>query len=399
MMVNLIKNEFVKLFKRKKLITVLLLGIVICGLVVLGVYSINESQKQYMDMDQRIENLESYVEESKDMLENDDLSDEEIQEIQIQITSNEKYIEELKSQIAMEDVEDYEAQLLNEKEKYQSQIDISSDKATINDMQASIDEIDYYLENDIKPFGGFDLDAFSVLLSVLSIVSVLFFPIITVIAGADMVSSEFSPATIKTMLIRPVSRTKILFAKYISMIIMIVGYILVCCVLVVLAGGIIWGFGSGLEPHTVSMNYTFETTMEYGLETVNSILVPGSYAIIPRWQYLIANILFIILANIVLGTFAFALSNLIRKSALNIVISVGTIIGGIIVLELFSRKAITKFFFMKYMNIDSLWSGSQMIQYSDPNMTVLFGGGILVATMVVFLIASTLLFTKREISN
>src|SRR5690625_7731056 len=69
----------------------------------------------------------------------------------------------------------------------------------------------YYLEHDIQPstYGAWQFVADNA--GLLSIVSLL-----TIIVAAGIVANEFRWGTIKLLLIRPISRTKILASKYIA---------------------------------------------------------------------------------------------------------------------------------------------------------------------------------------
>ena len=137
------------------------------------------------------------------------------------------------------------------------------------------------------------------------------------IAGG-MVSDEFSKGTIKSLLIIPQKRSKILLAKYISLLIMILLIIGVLIVSELLVGGILLGLGSLSVPVVV---YNISAS---DLEIVNVFGYLG--------LQIITNLPQIIL----LTTLAFACSVIVNSTAFSIVIP----FCGIIAAELINGFAL-----------------------------------------------------------
>src|SRR5690606_29216872 len=93
-------------------------------------------------------------------------------------------------------------------------------------------------------FGGTDFTIWDHL-EISSYILVLVLIIGIVLAG-DSVSSEFHMGTIKLLLIRPVSRVKILIAKYTSVLLFLILFVIVHFITSALAGLIFFNSSLGL---------------------------------------------------------------------------------------------------------------------------------------------------------
>src|SRR5690625_4308465 len=123
----------------------------------------------------------------------------------------------------------------------------------------TIEKNNYYLENDIQPtsFGAWQyvLDN----KGLLSIVSLL-----TIIVAAGIVANEFRWGTIKLLLIRPISRTKILASKYIAVLLFAFFTLLFVLIFSWIIGALFFGV-EGLNPHIVIQekgNYAYVSVIE-----------------------------------------------------------------------------------------------------------------------------------------
>ncbi|HSJ39087.1 MAG TPA: ABC transporter permease, partial [Planococcus sp. (in: firmicutes)] len=108
-----------------------------------------------------------------------------------------------------------------------------------------IEKNNYHLENNIKPtpYDGWEyvLDN-SFLTSIISL--------FTIIVAAGIISNEFKWGTIKLLLIRPISRTKILLSKYVSVLIFAFTLLVFLLVMSWLVGALLFGL-NGLNPMVV----------------------------------------------------------------------------------------------------------------------------------------------------
>src|SRR5699024_8694001 len=106
---------------------------------------------------------------------------------------------------------------------------------------------EYHIENDKKPL-PYDAWQFTSENAGLSMMISLF----TIIIAAGIVSNEFHWGTIKLLLIRPISRTKILLSKYISVLIFALTMLLTLFIVNLLIGLLFFGI-NGMNPSLVQM--------------------------------------------------------------------------------------------------------------------------------------------------
>lgn len=198
------------------------------------------------------------------------------------------------------------------------------------------------------------------------------------IAGG-IVSDEFNKGTIKSLLIIPHKRSKILLAKYISVLIMLLFIIGIFIVSELLIGGILMGFGS-LSIPVVVYNIT-----DSCLEVLNI------------FGYLILQILANLPQIILLVTLAFACSVIVNSTAFSIVIP----FCGIIASELINGFALV--YDIKILNyfVTTNWDFTVYLFGG----TSLFGNSLIHAIIVclvyliIMLVVTFIVFKKKDIKN
>ncbi|MBB3111082.1 ABC-2 type transport system permease protein [Paenibacillus phyllosphaerae] len=97
--------------------------------------------------------------------------------------------------------------------------------------------IDYRLTHDIRPEPGTMWDGINGSASLFILITLF-----TVIVAGDSLAGEFTAGTIKLLLIRPASRLKILISKYLSMILFGFGLLIILFVVSVLVNGLLYQF-------------------------------------------------------------------------------------------------------------------------------------------------------------
>lgn len=198
--------------------------------------------------------------------------------------------------------------------------------------------------------------------------------VMIVIAGGT-VASEFHQGTIKFLLINPVKRWKILMSKYFTVISM--GYILIAITFVVCipAVGIVHGFDGLSTPYLYVEN--------------DQVCSMNSFLYAAR-SYLISSVQLVVMA-----TFAFAISSLIRSSALAIGASVFLLFAGETVTTILAELGLDWARFLIFANTDllAISQGNSMF----PQHSLLFAVGVLAAHMAVFILTAWDGFTKRSV--
>lgn len=237
--------------------------------------------------------------------------------------------------------------------------------------QSLIEQNNYYLENDIIPvsYGAWQFVMENEML--LSLVSLF-----TIIVAAGILANEFRWGTIKLLLIRPISRTKILIAKYSS--VLLFSFITAFFVLFFswIVGLILFGF-DGMNPHIV-------LEKNEGIEYVSVI---GE--ILTGYGFSLINLL-------MMATFAFMISAIFRNSALAIGLAIFLMLAGNQIVFFFIERDWAKYI---------LFANTDLSQYVNGNtplmegMTLGFSVTMLVIYYVIFVALSWVFFTKRDVAG
>lgn len=229
----------------------------------------------------------------------------------------------------------------------------------------------YYLENDIMPasYGAWQFVMENQML--LSLVSLF-----TIIVAAGIIANEFRWGTIKLLLIRPISRTKILAAKYSAVLIFSFVTAIVVLALSWLFGAILLGF-DGVNPHIVLFK-------ESGLEYVSIFS-----EIMTGYGFSLVNLL-------MMATFAFMISAVFRNSALAI---------GLAIFLMFAGNQIVFFFMERDWAKYILFANTDLSQYFNGNspmmegMTLGFSVSVLIVYYIIFAALAWVFFAKRDVAG
>lgn len=198
--------------------------------------------------------------------------------------------------------------------------------------------------------------------------------LIIIVAGL-IVASEFSAGTIKFLLVSPVKRWKIVAAKYITVLLLSVALTLLMYLSSALASLAVFG-SYGVFDVIVHV----ENGVAWGVSPF--LLVLGSYG----WAFI---------EVVVVATMAFALSSLMRSTAVSIGIGLLAYLSGTALAELFAAMGIDFGRYILFSNLDlpAIMSGASIF----PNQTLTGAVINIVAHMAVFLLTAWDGFVRREI--
>jgi ABC-2 type transport system permease protein len=314
-MLNLIKNEWMKIFKRVG--TWVMLGILILIIGVVGAFTKYEDSK---------------------------------------VKETDNWKQELTAQV------ESDKQVLSEN---------GMDKYSKGMFEKNIAINEYRIKNDIEPntketvWTFVETNGFAVTLVGL----------FAIIVAAGIVASEFSWGTIKLLLIRPISRTKILLSKYITVILYGVTMLAVLFAVSFLIGLILFG-GTGQSVH---LAYIEGKVVEQNMV-----------------GYLIKTYLLKSIDVTMMATMAFMISTVFRSSSLAIGISLFLLFMGANATQLLAMK----FDWAKY----SLFANTDLTQYtgfSQPmvkGMTMGFSITMLLIYFAIFQLLAFFVFRKRDVA-
>lgn len=208
----------------------------------------------------------------------------------------------------------------------------------------------------------------------------IFIVIMIVIIAAGIVSEEFNKGTIKLLLVRPYSRTKILLSKYIAAILIIPITIIFIIIMQLLVGGIAFGFDS-LQNPVVAYDHN-----QNAVVTMNV------------FKYIGIQTLYMLPLLVLLATIAFAISSLLTNTSLALAGTLLLYMGGSILTVL---TQVYKLEFMKYF-ITLNWDIKQYIFGGLPETvyTTLAFSLIICAIYFVVIMGITIFnFNRKNIKN
>lgn len=197
----------------------------------------------------------------------------------------------------------------------------------------------------------------------------------TIIIAAGIVASEFNWGTVKLLLIRPISRTKILTSKYLTVLLCAFFMLAVLFVCSTVLGMILFGPPERTVPYldyyngkVTEQNIVVHLLIYYGLNSIKMIM---------------------------LVTMAFMISTVFRNSSLAIGLSLFLLFTG----DQFTALLALKYSWAKY----SLFANTDLMQYIEgtplvDGMTLPFSIAMLVIYFVTFQTLSYIIFKKRDVA-
>lgn len=230
---------------------------------------------------------------------------------------------------------------------------------------------DYRIKHHIPPETTYNIWNFVMDASQLIELAGLF----TIIISAGIVASEFNWGTIKLLLIRPISRMKILISKYTTVLLFALLLLAFLFVFSTAFGAILFGFPVKTSPYlnyyngiVTEQNMIVHLLVYYGFNSINMIM---------------------------LATMAFMISSVFRNSSLAIGLSLFLMFTGTQITTLLSLK----FSWAKYIlfaNTDLMqhFEGTPMVE----GMTLPFSVLMLLIYFIIFQFFAFYVFQKRDVA-
>lgn len=405
-MITLVKHELFKLFKRVKTLVVVIGFILLTGLMAYGLHKDAENAKMYNSPEFRIKDMERSITHSEEQKKNippdikDDKAkaDEYVKRIDEDILQMKDEISKLKALNGKE--VDWKENLnvrIQEVEKR-----LKEDQTASSEMKGrwtqELEQLKYLKDHNIKPMESYDFNAFNYIGRYISILGQAFLIIGLAVFASDMVSGECTPPTLKLLLTQPVSRSKVIFSKFIAITIAAVGSILVIELLSFLIVGLIYGFGDASYPMIVGTKFQFDPTVLFNGSEPQLIPIAGSGHIVPMWKYTISLLSMQGLFIITCTSFAFLVSTLVKSSMVSMGITTVSMIAMTILFNSINAlKKFSMYVFTSYIDMGAIIEGHSARMFNNPSSTL--GSAILIfagSTIVCYLI-SHFVFTKKDI--
>ncbi|MBR0427385.1 MAG: ABC transporter permease [Clostridia bacterium] len=209
----------------------------------------------------------------------------------------------------------------------------------------------------------------------------LFITIAIVVIAGTIVSEEFNKGTIKLLLVRPYKRIKILIAKFIACLIILILTYVVMALAQFIFGGIMNGFNDYVGKASI---YNFKTSSVEEISTFKYMILSG-LSILP--QYLL------------IMTLAFSLSVLFINSPIAIALPLLGIMGAELINELayhYEKAKFLRFFVTPNWDL-SIYLFGKLPQFEPISLP--FSIAVCVVYFAIMLVTSLYIFKRKEIKN
>ncbi|WP_307893720.1 ABC transporter permease [Bacillus swezeyi] len=267
---------------------------------------------------------------------------------------------------------DWKKELAQENADMKQQLEGVNNPVLEQNYKKSIAINDYRIKHDLPEDGEYSVLSF--INDAIDVIPMIGLFVITVAAG--IVANEFSWGTVKLLVIRPISRFKILLSKYLTVLLFALALLFILFASAGLTGLLLFGTGESSQVHLAYVNGSVE-------EQSLLLHLAGSY--------LLNSI-----SLFMMSTMAFMISAVFRNSSLAVGISIFLLVMGGTATGLLSMK----FDWAKYI----LFANTDLTQYFDgtplvSGMTLGFSITVLAVYFIVFQVLAFGVFTKRDIAS
>lgn len=417
MIFTLVKNELIKVLKRGK--TWVVFGLF--ALAMIGFIFIAKMEAKNMTYQQspqgQIEMLNSSLDWKKDDLKH---NEEYLKEIENNKSVNKSEIEQIKESIKYtkediksieNDIKEQEKLLVKGKPDWKVTLKASndnlkknleeakltnSDKEYIYNLSSQIKKNNYFLDNNIEPIQDWGFYPSNVGIKIMKIFGMIMLAAGIAVFMSDIVSGECTPATLKFLLVQPISRSKVILSKFIAIVITVVGMI---CGLEVVAFGVIGaitGFDAAKMPIELGLKYKLnEQALINGYRQLEVVKDSGYNS--TMGNYVLESFLLQVLFIIACCAFIFMISALFKSTMITMAVSVIVSVAAT-ALSMMSGKIgeYAHLIFLNYGNTPDVIEGSIATTYINPNFTPQLGVSLMVGTIIVSYIIANIVFSRRD---
>lgn len=205
---------------------------------------------------------------------------------------------------------------------------------------------------------------------------IMLITIFTVIVAGEIVAGEFTWGTIKLLLIRPASRSKILLSKYISSFVFSIFLLLILLLSAILFNGIFYGFEGGTIPY-LHLN-------DSGMFVESPLL----FLVLSTYGYQCVELIMVV-------TLAFMISTVFRSSSFAIGFSIFLMLVGSSLTLVLMRYSWGKYYLFANTDLTQYLSGAPLVE----GMTLGFSVAVLAVYFVIFNTLSWVIFNKRDVAG
>ncbi|TDL98193.1 hypothetical protein ERX27_04665 [Macrococcus brunensis] len=239
-------------------------------------------------------------------------------------------------------------------------------------MQQELARLQFYLDKNVQPPAA--ASVYSSLLEISPIIT--FIALMVVVITGSLMSREHQLGTIKLLMIRPASRLKIFFSKYI---------------LALITAVLFTGF-----TYIVAAIFAFATKVHNPTGKLALLNSAGEYRMIDFWPFfwkIVGNDLIFV---VIFATIAYAMSVICRNTAAAQGITLGLLfLSGLVISLLSSRTELVKYLWPANWSLNQYLTGTSPVK----GMTYAFSFGYNVVAVVLLIGLAAYIFKKRDIAN
>lgn len=405
-MLSLIKNEFIKIFKRPKTWIVFTLFIALVGINIFGTWKNDQTMREWISPEYQIKQAEeqlTYIRNDIKRAEADGdenwlNSSKEIEKNLLkQIEDNKEIIKNGISEEAWKkDLEQTIKDLEITVESYEENGINEWNKRWYAQSKQELEDYKYLKDNNIMPLHGFEYTEFKFFENLGS-----FFGFGLLIAGiavfmSDMVSGECTPATLKFLLVQPVKRGKILFSKFIVSLVTVTSLI----VLPQLAGMAIVNITSNTEAsnYPIRIEQKYEKQFDQNSQEMILEQVPNTSKMVTNNEFILRSIGYEIMFIVTACSVVFMISTIFKSSMISMAVSVMlTMFLTIGAQAIGTLRDYSHLLFTTYADAGSVINSSLPLAYQNTNLTIMNGLICMTITAIIAYIVSHINFTKKDI--
>lgn len=402
MLFTLVKNEWIKIFKRAKTWVVFGLFVVVIGFCIFGTFKDEQVSREQSSPKYKLDQINEEIKNTKKSLEEyKDSKNENEQLMYVQMQSSMQQLELEKKEYEYEvkhgvDNSKWKEKLDRQIKDINEQLDQTQDEQSKAQLKQQLKILTYERDNNINPGESWRADPYKYISSVFAILGSGLLVIGIAIFMSDIVSGECTPPTLKFLLIQPVTRAKVLLAKFIAVTTTVVGMIMGTELISFLIMGIARGFDASKVPCILGVSHKIDKS---NIQTGPQIVpVSGSGYIVSNGSAALRMFLFQLLFIITCCAFIFMISSLFKSSMITMSISIVLVFAVGIISQLVSVvRKIAHLLFLNYGSPYQVLTGNIVTSYNNLNFSVTTGIIVMVVTAVVSYAIGTFVFSKKDI--
>lgn len=405
-MLALIKNEFIKIFKRPKTFIVFALFIAFIGITAFGTWMSDKNMREWVSPEYQIKQAEEQLTHIRNDIKNAEADGDKAwitsaKEVETnllkQIEDNKEILKNGISEDAWkkeldEKIKDLETTIKN----YEDNGINERNKKWYAQSKQDLEDIKYLKDNNIKPLQGWEYHEFNFFNNLSN-----FFGIGLLIAGiavfmSDMVSGECTPATLKFLLVQPVKRGKILFSKFIVSVITVLSLIIIP----ELAGMAVVNVTSTIDASSYPVRIEQKYEKEFDQDSQQMIMeqIPNTSKMVTNKEFVLRSIGYQAIFIITACSVVFMISTIFKSSMISMAVSViVTMFLTIGAQAIGTIRDYSHLLFTTYADAGSVINSNLPLMYQNTNLTIINGIICMIITSIIAYIISHINFTKKDI--